>query len=268
MKIWKLIAHHEAPNEAISWSIDNGRIVVGWGNIGDLREHRCTGGRDIATRIRQHYPDARNDHTGGPSLWNFFSGMQPGDLVIVVGRDLAGRNRRLHVVEVTGPYVWASAADSFGDYQHQRSGVVTDDDSDQLWASVGAEVAEGHSTRWTVALCCIDAPAWAARERYSEGSRFDIAASSIERNPQARRACINHHGCRCAVCSIDFSEKYGDLGRGFIHVHHLKPFAETAGKRVVDPVSDLIPLCPNCHAMVHRCRPPLTLEQLRERLRC
>lgn len=56
---------------------------------------------------------------------------------------------------------------------------------------------------------------------------------------------------------------YGEIGAGYIHVHHLKPLAEVTGEREIDPIADLIPVCPNCHAMLHRASEP-TIEELRE----
>lgn len=266
MRIWKLIGHHKLPDEAIAWSLNVGRIAVGWGKIGDLRALHFSGSQDISTKIRQEYPEATNAHLGGPSLWSFFHEMDVGDLVILVGK-----RRRACVVEVTGPYSWTGQEDSFskGDYQHQRMAVLTEEEPDQLWHSAGAGIVDGYNTRWTLALCSADAPnaASALARRYSEGSRYDIVATRIERNPEARKACIKHHGVRCAACDLDFAEKYADLGCGFIHVHHLKPFADASDERTVDPVRDLIPLCPNCHAMVHRRRPPLTVEELKGQIR-
>lgn len=88
-----------------------------------------------------------------------------------------------------------------------------------------------------------------------EGAARKITVNAFERNPAARRKCIDHHGCRCAVCGLDFEKRYGEIGRGFIHVHHRVPISELArqlgGGYEVDPVNDLIPVCPNCHAMIH-----------------
>lgn len=103
-------------------------------------------------------------------------------------------------------------------------------------------------------------------ERYSEGARFNITINAYERNPKARAACIAHHGHLCAVCGFDFVKIYGDLGQGYIHVHHVVPIGKVGKQYTVDPVADLIPVCPNCHAMIHRVEPPLTVEQLRKHI--
>ena len=90
-----------------------------------------------------------------------------------------------------------------------------------------------------------------------EGREFEVRGIRYERDRNARNQCIDYyksldHGvCRCQVCKMNFEEVYGEIGKGFIEVHHLVPISERGGDYVVNPVKDLIPLCPNCHAMVH-----------------
>lgn len=88
---------------------------------------------------------------------------------------------------------------------------------------------------------------------YPEGATKSATINAYERNATARQACINHHGFGCAVCGIIFEEFYGEIGRGFIHVHHLIPISQVGGDEyLTDPIRDLRPVCPNCHAMLHR----------------
>lgn len=96
-----------------------------------------------------------------------------------------------------------------------------------------------------------------------EGARITVQVSRIERDPAARRKCIDLFGTSCTVCSFDFGRIYGALGAGFIHVHHLKPLAAAKKSRKVDPKADLRPVCPNCHEMLHKQSPPLTIEALK-----
>lgn len=88
--------------------------------------------------------------------------------------------------------------------------------------------------------------------------------NSYERNPIARKKCIEHYGAKCAVpnCSFDFEELYGGIGKGFIHVHHLTQLSDIGQGYEVDPVKDLRPVCPNCHAMLHQKNPPYTINEL------
>lgn len=85
-----------------------------------------------------------------------------------------------------------------------------------------------------------------------EGAIKTITVNKYERSTEARNKCIKHHGCTCKVCGLNFKEMYGVIGEGFIHVHHIKPLCEIKEGYEVDPVNDLIPVCPNCHAMLHK----------------
>jgi predicted HNH restriction endonuclease len=101
---------------------------------------------------------------------------------------------------------------------------------------------------------------------YFEGAVTQVTVNAYERNERARRRCIAHYGLRCRVCETNFEEVYGHIGAGFIHVHHLKPLSEIRAEYVLDPIEDLRPVCPNCHAMIHRRRPPYTIEEVKEML--
>lgn len=72
------------------------------------------------------------------------------------------------------------------------------------------------------------------------------------RNAENRRKAIEHHGIECAVCGFDFEKAYGELGKGFIEIHHLHPLGESDAEVLVNPETDMIPLCPNRHRMIHR----------------
>lgn len=97
-----------------------------------------------------------------------------------------------------------------------------------------------------------------------EGSRKTAISKRYERSVVAREICINTHGYRCAVCDIDFAEKYGPIGKDYIHVHHKIPLSNISEEYIVKPEIDLVPVCPNCHAMLHRREPPFTVEELNE----
>jgi 5-methylcytosine-specific restriction protein A len=98
--------------------------------------------------------------------------------------------------------------------------------------------------------------------RFIEGATKKIFVNSYERSPEARKKCISHYGPTCVVCGFDFEKTYGEIGRAFTHVHHLIPLSNLEGPYVVDPIKDLRPVCANCHAMIHRTVPALTVEQV------
>lgn len=103
-------------------------------------------------------------------------------------------------------------------------------------------------------------------EKYVEGASKTVAVNAYERNGEARAACIKHYGATCAVCGFNFEKVYGPIGRGLIHVHHVVPLAEIRREYELDPIRDLIPVCPNCHAIIHRTQPALKVEELRNYL--
>lgn len=103
-------------------------------------------------------------------------------------------------------------------------------------------------------------------QKYVEGAKKQIRVNAYERDPRARKACLKHHGYRCVACGFLFSDRYGSIGEGFIHVHHLRPLAALGAGYKIDPVKDLVPVCPNCHAMLHRKEPAITVEELRATL--
>ncbi len=97
----------------------------------------------------------------------------------------------------------------------------------------------------------------------SEGKLKKIIVNAFERNAVARRLCIAHYQAVCSVCDLDFQEKYGHIGRGFIHVHHLLELSAVREEYKIDPIKDLRPVCPNCHAMLHQKIPAYTINEMR-----
>ena len=86
----------------------------------------------------------------------------------------------------------------------------------------------------------------------SEGALRQVSQTKHERNQALRQLCLKHFGASCQVCGMKFEDVYGDIGKGYIEVHHLSPISQTDGEHSVDPKTDLVPLCANCHAMIHR----------------
>lgn len=97
----------------------------------------------------------------------------------------------------------------------------------------------------------------------TEGKQKKIYSIKYERNPRLRQQALDLHSYICLVCGFNFLKFYGEIGRGFIHIHHIKPLSET-GEQMVNPKTDLIPVCPNCHCMIHRDKNhTLTIEELK-----
>jgi 5-methylcytosine-specific restriction protein A len=99
---------------------------------------------------------------------------------------------------------------------------------------------------------------------YPEGAVSRVEVNRYERSPDARGVCLAFHGLVCAACGFSFEIAYGEIGKDFIHVHHVVPVSQLGSGYQLDPVTDLVPLCANCHAMAHQgVSTPRTVAELR-----
>jgi len=242
---------------------------------------------------------------GGPlnhAASNQFSRVEPGDTVwlvtvrsgrlyllgrIIVGQvtDQEGAARALHTTDLWEADYHIIAA-------HGTAHEITNLDIHSLAASLRFESKTGHD-RLAVAdnmvraqqlqtmriltpasagllsraLGSIAEPEAEVPQTYKEGAKKRIEVNVYERSPEARAICIQHYGLNCSVCGFNFEETYGEIGIGFIHVHHLKPLSEIGKDYKLNPITDLRPICPNCHAMIHQRSPAYTIDELRAILR-
>lgn len=101
-------------------------------------------------------------------------------------------------------------------------------------------------------------------ETRQEGAEQKYYGKRYERDPKNRRDAIKHHGLKCKACGFHFPEAYGERGQGFIEIHHVNPLAASGKPQDVNPKTDLVPLCANCHRMVHRFpKKVLSVEELK-----
>lgn len=100
-------------------------------------------------------------------------------------------------------------------------------------------------------------------DNLSEGNMITIKVNKYERNPKARKECLEHYGYRCCVCGFDFEEYYGSIGKGIIEVHHKKALYEIKKTYIVNPIKDLIPVCSNCHTIIHSRNHKFVIEELK-----
>lgn len=84
-----------------------------------------------------------------------------------------------------------------------------------------------------------------------EGRGHDQTSIRYERSKKARERCLARWGYKCYICGMDFESVYGEIGKGFIEVHHKVPISQQGGQYELVPERDMVPLCSNCHSMVH-----------------
>ena len=97
-----------------------------------------------------------------------------------------------------------------------------------------------------------------------EGSEAFKLIRRYERSRYNRALCLKYYGFTCRGCGNTMADKYGPYGDGVIHVHHIVPVSMMGGSYRINPIKDLRPLCPNCHNVVHRITPPLTIDELNQ----
>ncbi len=133
---------------------------------------------------------------------------------------------------------------------HAKEGFVIDSDPDL--EKIGRESNPFESTRI---------------KGNKEGRVIEHYVTKYERNPKNRAAAIKIHGCHCAVCGFDFAKVYGELGKDFIEVHHIKPLFSLTEEVTINPETDLTCLCANCHRMIHKKRGSIiSIEELKNSL--
>ena len=161
--------------------------------------------------------------------------------------------RRIHVF-------WRASNDAPFEYAGTAAPAETADTSP-------VEILWSFNVEGTESTLLVKSPEEILGREYLEGAVRHVLTNTYERDLLARQACIDHYGVRCVVCGLDFGERYGAIGAGFIHVHHLIPLSDVEPNYRLDPIKDLRPVCPNCHAVLHRRRPPISPEALRASLR-
>ncbi|MBY6018721.1 HNH endonuclease [Halomonas denitrificans] len=103
-------------------------------------------------------------------------------------------------------------------------------------------------------------------EGFPEGAVQMVEVNRYERDRRNRAAALAIHGSACLACGMDFGRTYGPDADGYIEVHHVVPVSLLGPDYVIDPKEDLVPLCPNCHAVAHRRNPPFSVAEIKKLL--
>ena len=104
-----------------------------------------------------------------------------------------------------------------------------------------------------------------------EGKVSQVCVTHYERRKEHREAALRKYGYVCQCCKMEFEKVYGEIGKEYIEVHHLDPVSNYDAAHDFDPLDEergLVPLCSNCHSMIHRggtdIKHPLSLKELVE----
>ncbi len=161
--------------------------------------------------------------------------------------------------DIRNPQTWTSDWTSYRLRLSRRTICDEDEDYDEIevitsWSSIVVGMF----------LSLLNVELVESEDDYFEGGVKRVEINRYERNPVNRELCLAANGYRCKICGFDFARYYGMIGYHFIHVHHIVPVSTKNESYSIDPVNDLIPVCPNCHAMLHRKNPPLSPSELKD----
>ena len=176
-----------------------------------------------------------------------------GRFVVGWGEAVRGERYTEHILR---SLTWENLGFRFG----QRFGNRSEKEIEQVWAVLTSHYERACETGAVVLAEEIDSPTPV------EGAVKTVTVNAYERNPKARKQCLDAHGAGCVVCGFNFGKQYGLVAEGYIHVHHLRPLSEIKASHKVDPKEDFSPVCPNCHAVIHLKKTPFTLEEVRAML--
>lgn len=87
--------------------------------------------------------------------------------------------------------------------------------------------------------------------QFEEGAIREITQELQYRNPNLKKKAVQIRGAKCEACGFDYEECYGDIGAGYIEIHHLLPLSQSEKKTISLSIEDVVLVCANCHRMLH-----------------
>ena len=98
------------------------------------------------------------------------------------------------------------------------------------------------------------------KEKYEQHRVLERDATIVKK---AKKLRLREQGeLKCDVCAFVFADFYGSNGAGYIEAHHTVPVAELRGVSKTK-ISDLALVCANCHRVLHRLKPQMSIAELR-----
>lgn len=257
------------------------QIIVGWSDAAGLLEPLLTR-KDFRNILHATYhskePNRRAAGSDAGNLWRFIRTMNVGDFVAVphdsefyVARVMGpatydpmqiqeGYRRNVRWLNAKKPFPRALAPPGLASCMKNRA---TCTNATRLLGEISQflafHVGDDLGNAENLFPDQIDDD-----KHFTEGAVKQVQVNVYERDPAARSECIKAWGICCVACGFDFERIYGKRGADFIHVHHLRPLSKIRKEYRLNPKTHLRPVCPNCHAMIHRFEPPLSIEEIKK----
>ena len=281
--------------ETIDFNLSNSVVTLGWGNwVFDPAIAERGDENALDDHLIEHFPyeSINSRDTARNSILSFREKIRTGDLVVVPLKGAKTATGWIAIGRVRGPMECNPSWDEGTRLRRSVEWLETDlpKDSTEIWLRKSIDspgtifrILRPYAAQRLLSLAAhgidpgpdgIGALHLSGDEAGvldADGTVIEAASKTVhvlryETDSQARERCIAAHGTSCKVCDIDFGATYGDYAHGFIHVHHKTPVHQAAadGEYKLNPENDLVPVCPNCHAMLHRHPDkPCSVEELK-----
>ncbi len=277
------------PREACAWLVRGGRkgetvehnlegevVTLGWGDwVVDAPAESFRDKERLKSYLAQYYESnyqrgwtEKQKVTSCSGIWRFVNEINIGDLVVLPSFGLEKAHRWIRIGEVIGHPVrdpsqprgarlrrgvkWFTKAVPISEVKidriNARGWTVVRLDPGQVKDALSRHLADDYY--------------WSGEEagvlpadgtEVPEGAKTRVEVNRYERDPVARKRCLEHYHYTCQVCGLRFEERYGEFALGFMHVHHKTPLSQIDDheNHRINPETDLVAVCPNCHAMLH-----------------
>lgn len=173
--------------------------------------------------------------------------------------ELARAKNNLFLLEINGKSDLTPTSEDWNEIDFALAKSYFSEDSE--FASLSAVILD---FMCIVLFLIIEDTEWTANTDvgHVEGAIYSEIVKRYERSRYNRALCLKYYGFMCRGCGDQLAEKYGPIGTDVIHVHHIVPVSAMGGSYQLNPIKDLIPLCPNCHNIVHKKNPPMSIAEL------
>lgn len=296
-RAWLVRAKPKDRESMVGYNRANNVVTIGWGQWTRDAPDAAFDKREVLKnwieewckknwRPSRDEPDELDTRAALSGIWRFWNKIKVGDLVVLPSDGLPKDKSWFVIGRVTGDWYRIPTHDD-GIWHYRPAEWLTPE-----ILRANESLSKLGTRGWTVVELdrnevndllqryghLPDSENWSGDEagvfsdgqlEVPEGAKARVEVNRYERDPDARRRCLEHYDYTCQVCDLKFEERYGEFARGFMHAHHKVPLSQITDhdNHKVNPETDLVAVCPNCHAMLHRHEDdPCDVETLRQEM--
>ena len=294
-RAWLVRGKPKDTESMVDYNRANGVVTIGWGKWTLDAPDEAFDNREILKGYIDHWwednrtPDGKKDDkvTATHGIWHFCNVMNVDDLIVVPSDGLPSGQSWFVIGRVAGDWgrnpshdegLWHYRSVEWLTPEIPRAEEPLSRLGTRRWTVVELDHNEVNDLLQRYGHLTDDKNCWSGDEagvlsegglEVPEGAKTQAVVNRYERSSAAKRWRLRYDGYTCQVCDLKFEERYGAFARGYMQVHHIVPLSQIADhdNHTVNPKTDLIAVCPNCHAMLHhRRKSPRTVEDLKQEM--